>query len=169
LSHDAGGEKANRPTSRSYSLGIVAVVVVAFLILLNASAISSELRFFLSNSVTNADGSAPVLQDSGRDPRIDAAFRTAASLLPTTATCVISTDSWHEDYFRASYIMMPRRIWPYRISFSAAPPSALDIAAALVEHNATCALLSADVRPPQDLYRLTHGAYSLYVVRPAGN
>jgi hypothetical protein len=143
---------------------LAAIVVLAIMLLVDTSRLATELRFFRPSSIASADGSAPVLQDSNRNPRIDADFRAAASHLPTTASCVIAVDSWHEDYFRASYIMMPRRIWPYA-ERSQRVPSTPDIAVAMARHHAMCALLAAGETPPRGLHQITNGTYSLYIKR----
>jgi hypothetical protein len=145
-------------------LSVAMIVILVTMLALDSSRFGTESRFFSPTGITNADGSAPVLQDSRRSATIDADFRAAASFLPRSATCVIATDSWHEDYFRASYIMMPLRVWPYAERALTAP-STLAIAAAMATHHATCALLAPTDIPPRGLRRITRGDYSLYIMK----
>jgi hypothetical protein len=142
----------------------VAFAIVALVMLLNLSALQSELRFFMPSPVMNVDGSAPVLQDSRRSPAADRAFRLAAASLPTNATCVISVDAWNEDYFRASYLMMPRRVWPYSTTLEHTAARSRDLTVALRAHDTSCLLLGAGVEPPPHATRITSGSYSVFMV-----
>jgi hypothetical protein len=147
----------------------LAAATLALLLVVGEPGVERELQFFLPGAVISQDGSAPVPQDDPRNPAVDAAFREAASDLPASATCVIDQDTWNEDYFRASYIMMPRQVWPYTGEADGGTPSAADIRVAMIARHATCALLRAGTPEPTSLVRLTFGAYSLYVSHPAGS
>jgi hypothetical protein len=158
------GEMGLKSTRSGFARAALAVLIL--LIVVDASSLITEMRFFSPSPVVSQDGSAPVPQDSIRDPRIDDAFRRAAAVLPAAATCVVDKDSWHEDYFRASYIMMPRHVWPYADRASGAPTQA-DLARAVKLHAATCLLLSATSPVPGGVVRRTRGAYSLFVIDAA--
>jgi hypothetical protein len=78
---------------------------------------------------------------------------------------VIALDGWQRDYFRASYLLMPRAVWPYRQDPAHGPATALALRAAMTLHHATCLLAGAGIGVPSDVARVTGGAYSLYVLR----
>jgi hypothetical protein len=149
------------------SFARVAVAVLVLLAVIDSSSIEAELRFFSPSSITAANGSAPVPQDSIRSPDVDQAFRRAANALQSNAVCVIDKDAWNEDYFRASYVMMPRRIWPSMEDSRHRILTAGGLADAMHAHDATCLLLSAHSPVPRGLMRRTSGYYSLYVRAPS--
>jgi hypothetical protein len=142
----------------------MAAIVLVLFVAVTISSLKDELRFFSPTGITAADGSAPVLQDSNRSPAVDSAFRRAASALPRSSVCVIDKDAWHEDYFRASYVMMPRRIWPYGDNALKTPLSLANVLAAMRAHHAACLLASIGTPIPTGLRRSTvTDSYSLYV------
>lgn len=146
----------------------IAFALLVVLVLVNAPALESELRFFNPAAINGADGSAPVLQDSRRSPADDRAFRAAAARLPAGAACVISVEAWNEDYFRAAYIMLPRRVWPYSSDLERRPATPDKLAAALTKHRASCLLLGPRNSPPPRMTRVTTGAYSMYLASTVG-
>lgn len=143
------------------------LVLVLVVLIVGAPRISVEARFFGSGAVLHADGSAPVPQDDANPSRIDLAFRAARARLPSDATCVIARDSWNRDYFRASYLLMPRRVWPIATLLTTAPPVLSTVSASLRVRAARCLLAPAGTPIPTGWRHETSGAYSLYVPDPS--
>ena len=150
---------------RAYSLLVVAVLGV--LVVLGSARSAAELRFFGTRSPYTAPGMAPVPQDDTETPALDASLRAVAAMLPRDATCVIAVDAWRRDYFRASYILMPRRIWPAADlpSDVSLTPAALHQVMAL--RHASCLLAAPGTDVPPGLRQAYSGAIVLY--RPAGH
>lgn len=153
---------------RQSSFARIALATLMLVVLVDVPKIRAELLFFWPSPISAASGSMPVPQYNPRSPRIDDAFRLAARALPASATCVIDRDAWNDDYVRASYIMMPRRIWPYTTLSTLVPPTSTNLSRALRIHNASCLLVGAQTAVPPRMLRRTSGVYSLYVARPAG-
>jgi hypothetical protein len=149
---------------------LVAILVLVSLVAMTTSSLKDELRFFSPTGITAADGSAPVLQDSNRSAGVDAAFRGAATALSRSAVCVIDKDAWHEDYFRASYIMMPRQIWPFSDNARKTPLSSANLLVAMRAHHADCLLAGIGTPVPAGLRHLiVTDSYSLYVTTRPGS
>jgi hypothetical protein len=146
----------------------VAAATTALLLVLGLPALQAETRFFEPAAVIGANGSAPVPQDGDTSLANDKAFRLAASILPAGSTCIIAVDAWNGDYFRASYILMPRHVWPYVNAPESGTPTATALSAALATHGATCLLVGRHTAVPTRARRLTTGAYSLYIVPIGG-
>lgn len=140
----------------------VALIVLLVLALVDAPRLQDELRFFRPGSLIAADGSAPVLQDDANNPAVDAAFTAAASRLPAGATCVIALHAWHRDYFRAAYLLMPRRIWP-AVSDPGMPITPVVLRAALAARHASCLFAPRAMPVPAGLTLAHGGAYTLYL------
>jgi len=138
--------------------------LVGLLVVVGVPRFSVESPFFRPDTLTQAGGSAPVPQDDPSSSAVDRAFEAAAAILPRGAVCVISQDSWNRDYFRASYVLMPRRVWPVAPLLAAWPPSSRALARAARERYATCLLVSAGIPVPSGWRRSTEGAYALYVL-----
>jgi hypothetical protein len=138
-----------------------ALIVLVALIALAGPQLAAEWRVFHDRSLISSSGGAPVPQDDAATPALDAALRAAAALLPRDATCVVAVDAWQRTYQRASYLLMPRRVWP-----AADEPSSVSsdqLSRALASRHAQCALVPAGGATPSGL-RLAHGgAIALYV------
>lgn len=144
-----------------HSSTLLALLVVVMLLVLDRSQLATEWRFFHYRALVSAAGFAPVPQDDAATPALDAALRAAATLLPRGAVCVVGVDAWQRTYFRASYVLMPRRVWPAANRPSSVSTAQLDRALAL--HHAGCALVPPGGAAPSGL-RLDHGgAIDLYV------
>ncbi len=152
----------HKPATRAAGDAIVLAMLVLVLVV-GSTRFTGEWRFFRPTPLVSADGSAPVLQDDAADPAVDAAFRAAARAIPSDATCVIAQDSWNRDYFRASYLLMPRRVWPVSDRLSGALPSPRVIADAMQNRRASCLLIRSGQQAPAGLQRVDTGAYLLYV------
>ena len=138
------------------------LLVVLVGLLIDAPRLRDELRFFHGPNLVAADGGAPVLQDDQATPAIDNAFRTVARILAPGVTCVIARDSWHRDYFRASYLLMPHQVWPVAALLVDPLPTALQITTALHEYAAQCLLAPASLAVPSGMQLLWRGDYNLY-------
>ncbi len=155
---EAPSHRSELQFARWCTLALVVLIVV-----IGVPRLSVERPIFRSGSLIQANGSAPVPQDDANPPAVDRAFAAAATFLLRDAICVISQDSWNRDYFRASYVLMPRRVWPVAPLLAAWPPSARMLARAAHDRHATCLLVSADVPVPSGWHRATDGAYALYL------
>jgi hypothetical protein len=78
--------------------------------------------------------------------------------------CVIAADSWDRDYFRASYLLMPRKVWPAAPLFTAYPPSQGMITGAISHHGADCLLVQSGVPIPHGWRLFSGGAYAAYLL-----
>jgi hypothetical protein len=152
----------NPPASTAPAFSRVAAAVLVVLLLVAAPRLRDELRFFAPGSLVSADGGAPVPQDDANNAAVDAAFRAAAVRLPPGVTCVIGLHAWHRDYFRAAYLLLPRRVVP-AVDDPFSPVTGPALVAALHAHHASCLLIGATLTAPAGYSRLTIGAYSLYV------
>ena len=128
--------------------------------------IAVEAPFFRSGAIIHADGSALVPQDDANSAPIDQAFRVAGAVLPREITCVIARDSWNRDYFRASYVLMPRPVWPVARLLTTSLPGLATVSRSLEAREARCLLASAGTPIPRGWQRETLGVYSLYVPGP---
>jgi hypothetical protein len=165
-------ETMSRPPSRALphhapiagapAFAPIAVAVLLVLLLVAAPRLRDELRFFAPGSLVAADGSAPVPQDDADIAALDAAFRAAAARLPLGASCVIGLHAWHRDYFRAAYLLLPRRVVP-AVEGPSSPITGSIVSAALHAHHASCLLLGANLTAPAGYRRLTSCAYSLFI------
>jgi hypothetical protein len=156
-----GGEQMVRDGAAATLLLLLLVVALLF----SAGQLRGELRFFTGASPFNPAGQAPVPQDDPLTPILDRALRAAAHLLPARAICVIALDSWQRTYFRASYLLQPRRVWP-----AVAPPSTGPLPVGLVRaaartHAATCLLAPPDQPVPPGWSLVHGGVVDLYVLR----
>jgi hypothetical protein len=139
-----------------------AVLALIVLVIIAAPRLRDELRFFAPGSLVSGDGSAPVPQDDADNAAVDAAFRAAAAQLPSGATCVIGLHAWHRDYFRAAYLLLPRRVVP-AVEDPFTPVTEPAVAAALHANHAACMLIGGNLRAPAGYHRATTGAYSLFL------
>jgi hypothetical protein len=139
------------------------LALAALIIVVGAARLSVEAPFFYRQSLVTSAGVAPVPQDDADTPVLDSALRSAVAALPADSVCVITRDSWSRDYFRASYLLMPRNVWPVAPLLTQYPPSIEMISAAIVHREADCLLVQPDVPIPPGWRRLTKGAYSSYV------
>lgn len=150
-------EGAPSPTW-ALTLALLVIVVVA-----GAARLAVEAPFFYRPSLFTSAGLAPVPQDDAHTPALDAALRAAASALPAASVCVITADSWNRDYFRASYLLMPRNVWPVAPLLSRFPPLVATITDAITKRGADCLLVQSGVRIPPGWRLLTAGVYASYV------
>lgn len=152
-------------TNRSDSalLRPLSVVLLGLIVLVGMSRLSVEAPFFGRSSLVNSAGWAPVPQDDRNAPEVDLALRRAASMLPVSSVCVIARDSWNRDYFRASYILMPRRVWPAAPLLSRPVPSPGTLAATLSSRHADCLLVPPAAAVPDGWLRVSGGAYAIYI------
>jgi hypothetical protein len=148
------------------SRGAFALLVVACILILGAPELSTEWQFFVPGNLSAPTRVAPVLQADPLNPMIDSAFVHADRVLPPTAICIIALDAWHRDYFRASYLLMPRQVWPYQQQLTDTPAPTAALRAAMQRRRATCLLAGAGVRVPVNLVLASRGVYSLYVLPP---
>jgi hypothetical protein len=139
------------------------VVLLGLIIVVGMSRLSVEAPFFGRSALVNSAGWASVPQDDRNDPEVDLALRRAAHALPTGAVCVIGRDSWNRDYFRASYLLMPRRVWPVAPLLSVPEPSIGTLAAALSSHHADCLLISPGAAVPDGWLRVSDGTYATFI------
>jgi hypothetical protein len=137
--------------------------VLFALIVLDRSSLQDELRFFRVQSPYTAPGVAPVPQDDVETPALDAALRGMIPLLPRDASCVIAVDAWQRDYFRASYLLMPRRIWPAVDRPTTVPLGTAALGRALAQHRAGCLLAPAGTAAPSGLRLARGGVLALYL------
>jgi hypothetical protein len=141
----------------------IALLVLVVLAAAGGSGLQHELRFFSPASINASTTSPPVPQYNPGAPAVNAAIRLAAGKLPASAVCVIDKDAWTDDFQRASFLLLPRRVWPYSEASTQRSPTAFDLAAALSLHHAGCLLADRPTAVPAGYTRLTRGAYSLYV------
>lgn len=151
---------APRGAPSSFARAVLAILLIALLV--DAPRLEREVRFFQPGSLIAPDGSAPVLQDDAAATAVDAAFAAAAADLPANATCVIARHAWHRDYFRAAYLLMPRRIWP-AVESPSTPITAPVVLSSLRNHHAWCLISPRDVQAPAGYLRIASGVYDLYV------
>lgn len=152
-------DMADRPTP-TWTL---ALVLVALVIVVAATRISVEAPFFDRQPLVTSTGLAPVPQDDAATPALDDALRNAAAALPANSVCVITADSWSRDYFRASYLLMPRHIWPVASLLTRNPPSIGTISTEVRRRGANCLLAQFAVPIPHGWRPRTGGVYTLYV------
>jgi hypothetical protein len=155
--------RASTNESDSVLLRALLAVLLGLIIVVGMSRLSVEAPFFGRSSLVNSAGWAPVPQDDRNDPEVDLALRRAAHALPAGAVCVIGRDSWNRDYFRASYILMPRRVWPAAPLLSVPEPPIGTLTAALSSHHADCLLVSPGAAVPDGWRRVSDGAYATYI------
>jgi hypothetical protein len=136
--------------------------VLALLLLVDLPRLRGEWRFFQPGILYDAVGGAPVPQDDALTPGVDAALRRAALLLPVDSVCVIAHSSWNRDYFRASYLLLPRRVWPADALLDGSRLTPEILRAALQAHHAGCLLVPTGVAAPTGMRRLTTGGIALY-------
>lgn len=158
---DTASPMANSTGGGRYLLAVVAVLLV--MAALGGSGLANEVRFFAPGSLVSVSGDVPVPQEDRRTPALDAALQRAALHLSRGATCVIAYDSWRREYFRASYLLMPRRVWPAVARQDETPISAQVLTAALAAHRTGCLIAPPGVTLPAGLRRITSGAVSLYL------
>lgn len=149
--------QANRP------FALPALVLLAVLLLLDRSRLAIELRFFQARIPLVAPGVAPVPQVEPVTPALDSSLRMAAAVLPRGAACVIAVDAWQHAYARASYLLMPRRIWPDSDHPIGHALSAAQIGQILALRHAQCLLAPPGSRVPSGLHLACSGAIDLYV------
>lgn len=145
---------------------VTLAAVLALAVLLSWPQLRSEFRFFTPGSLVDVQGGQPVPQDDAITPALDASLARAAALLPRTAICAVATGAWNRTYFRASYLLMPRRMWPVGSGFADGPLSVAQIAATMAAHRADCLLAAAGVPVPPGLRQLLAvggGGLALYV------
>jgi len=145
---------------------VTLAAVLALAVLISWPQVRDEVRFFAPGSLVDAQGGQPVPQDDAVTPALDASLVRAAALLPRTAVCAVATGTWNRTYFRASYLLMPRRVWPVGTGFADGPLSAIQIAATMAAHRANCLLAAAGVPVLPGLRRLlaaSGGGLALYV------
>jgi hypothetical protein len=142
---------------------MLTVALVVLVIVIGAARISVEAPFFFKHALVTSAGVAPVPQDDADTPALDRALRSAATALPADSVCVITRDSWSREYFRASYLLMPRDVWPVAPLLTRNPPSIEMIAGAIARHGANCLLVEPGVAIPPGWRLLTSGAYAAYV------
>src|ERR1035437_7919821 len=142
---------------------VLMLVLLAMIILVGASRLSVEAPFFGSASLVTSAGLAPVPQIDPYNPAVDQALQRAAIAVPPGAVCVIARDSWDRDYLRASYLLMPRRVWPAARLLANRSPSIGTIAAALSNRKADCLLVQPGTPVPGGWRRVIDGAYAAYV------
>lgn len=144
---------------------VTLAAVLALAVLISWPQVCDEVRFFATGSLVDARGGQPVPQDDAVTPALDASLVRAAALLPRTAICAVATGAWNRTYFRASYLLMPRRVWPVGPGFADGPLSAAQIAATMAAHRANCLLAAAGVPKPVAMRRLaaSGGGLALYV------
>lgn len=118
---------------------------------------------FDRQSPYSTGGYAPVPQDDAQRPAFDAAIRAIAARLPHTATCVIAVDAWRREYFRASYLLMPRRVWPAGQSPRTAPYTTAQLLEAAEARQASCLLTLPGQPAPAAFRRLRSGMVALYM------
>ena len=94
------------------------------------------------------------------------AFSAAAKRLPLGATCVIARHAWHRDYFRAAYLLMPRRVWP-AVDDPVAQITPSVLKAAVTALHADCLLARPGLAAPAGFRQVAGGAYALYVASGA--
>ena len=140
--------------------------MLALAVLITWPQVRGEFRFFVQGSLVDAQGGQPVPQDDAVTPALDTSLARAAALLPRAAICAVATGAWNRTYFRASYLLMPRRIWPVGPGFADGPLSVARIAATMTAHRAECLLAAAGVPTPPAMRRLLaarDGGLALYV------
>ena len=145
---------------------VTLAAVLALAVVITWSQVHGEFRFFVPGNLIDAQGGQPVPQDDALTPALDASLARAAALLPPTEVCVVATGAWNRTYFRASYLLMPRRIWPVGPGFADGPLTVAQIAATMTEHRADCLLAAAGVPTPPAMRRLlaaSGGGLALYV------
>ena len=145
---------------------VTLAAVLALALLITWPQVRGELRFFAQGSLVDAQGGQPVPQDDTLTPALDASLARAVALLPRAAICAVATGAWNRTYFRASYLLMPRRVWPVGLGFADGPLSVEEIAATMAAHRADCLLAAAGVPPPPAMRRLLAargGGLALYV------
>lgn len=145
---------------------VTLAVVLALAVLITWPQVRGEFRFFAPGNLVDAQGGQPVPQDDAVTPALDASLARAAALLPRAAICAVATGTWNRTYFRASYLLMPRRIWPVGPGFADGPLSVAQIAATMAEHRADCLLAAAGEPTPPAMRRLleaSRGGLALYV------
>jgi hypothetical protein len=96
-------------------------------------------------------------------PEVNTAVKLAASRLPASAVCVIDRDAWTDDFERASFLLLPRRLWPVAEQPLTGPATAAQLGAAMAADHAHCLLARPSTVVPNGLTRLTSAYYSLYV------
>jgi hypothetical protein len=155
--------RASSDGSDSASALPLLLVLLGLIVLVGASRLTVEAPFFGRSALVSSAGWAPVPQDDRNAPAVDQALRHAAHVLPAGAICVIGQDSWNRDYFRASYILMPRRVWPVTPLLAGPIPSLGLLTTALTGHQADCLLVQPGAAVPDGWRRVTGGAYAAYV------
>ncbi|MGH2388332.1 MAG: hypothetical protein ACRDIE_09015, partial [Chloroflexota bacterium] len=133
---DVSSERSDPAAGR-----VLLLVLLGLIVLVGAPRISVEAPFFGPSALVSSAGLAPVPQDDPNAPPVDMALRRAASMLPASSVCVIARDSWNRDYFRASYILMPRRVWPAGLLLPEPTPTLGMLSAALSTRRADCLLV----------------------------
>ncbi len=141
----------------------IALLVLVIAAAADAGRLVVELRFFSPAALVATGGFVPVPQYNPGLPAVDRAVRLADSRLPQSAVCVIDRDAWTDDYQRASFLMLPRRLWPYADIPATGRADTAQLRAAMSAHHATCLLASDTAVVPAGLGRLTDAYYSLYV------
>jgi hypothetical protein len=144
---------------------LLGLALLFCLLLLDWPELGVEWQFFLPGNLDSRLRVAPVLQADPLDPAIDRAFTQAAPLLAPTAICVIALDAWHRDYFRASYLLMPRQVWPYQQDLTDRSATSAALRRAMQQRHATCLLAAPGVPAPRGLVPVTRGVYDLYLSR----
>jgi len=144
---------------------VTLAAVLALAVLISWPQVRDEVRFFATGSLVDARGGQPVPQDDAITSALDASLVRAAALLPRTAVCAVATGAWNRTYFRASYLLMPRRVWPVGPGFADGPLSAAQIVTTMATHRANCLLAAAGVPTPVAMRRLaaSGGGLALYV------
>jgi hypothetical protein len=150
---------------REKTPGRLLLILLVIVVLLDAGRLGGEWRFFQGGSLFDTRGDAPVPQDDPLTPALDAALRAASLFLPRDAICVIAADSWQRTYFRASYLLQPRIVWPAVAGPAVAPVLADRLRGALRSHRATCLLVPAGWPVPSGWSLAAHGAVNLYLKR----
>src|SRR5579885_3262780 len=151
-----------RPGAAASGYARVVPLMLVVLVLVVWPRLQGEWRFFQPGSLVSPDGSAPVLQDDAADPAADAAFRAAAAHLPANATCVIARNAWYRDYFRATYLLMPRRVWP-AVDDPRTPITSAVLKDTVLARHASCLLIPPGSTAPAGFRQVTAGTYALYM------
>jgi len=156
----------NMLSSRSYLF--LVLLFLAFLVWLDAPRLAGEWGFAHNTEIIARDGSAPVPQDDLLTPGLDASLRRAAALLPADAVCVIAQHAWSREYFRASYILMPRSVWPAVDRPGLPTLTASVLSQALFKRHAGCLLAAVGLPIPAGFRLLVAGDLNVYLAAGTG-